>query len=68
MLVKEIIHVLRDRWLHILLVLPPLMQLVIYGYAVNFDIHHVRTAILDEDRTPRTASLSAPWAPPLTST
>ncbi|MBI5523709.1 MAG: ABC transporter permease [Desulfarculus sp.] len=57
MLVKEFIHVLRDRRLRILLFLPPLVQLVIYGYAVNFDIQHVRTAILDEDRTPQSRQL-----------
>ncbi len=57
MLVKELIHVLRDRRLRILLFLPPLMQLIIYGYAVNFDIHHVRTAIMDEDRTPESRQL-----------
>jgi ABC-2 type transport system permease protein len=57
MLVKEMIHVLRDRRLRVLLFLPPLVQLIIYGYAVNFDIHHVRTAILDEDRTPQSRQL-----------
>ncbi|CAO0821806.1 ABC-2 type transport system permease protein [Desulfarculales bacterium] len=57
MVVKEFIHVLRDRRLRILLFLPPLTQLIMYGYAVNFDIHHVRTAILDEDRTPQSRQL-----------
>ncbi|MFH1057099.1 MAG: ABC transporter permease [Pseudomonadota bacterium] len=51
MLVKEFIQVLRDRRLRVLLFLPPLVQLIIYGYAVNFDIHHIRTAVLDQDRS-----------------
>ena len=34
------------------------MQLVAYGYVINFDIRHVPSAVLDEDRTRR------PRAPP----
>jgi ABC-2 type transport system permease protein len=51
MLLKEFIQVLRDRRLRVLLFLPPLVQLVVYGYAINFDIKHIRTAVFDDDRT-----------------
>jgi ABC-2 type transport system permease protein len=48
---KEFIHVLRDiRTLAVVIVLPVLM-LILYGYAINLDVRHLRTAILDEDRT-----------------
>lgn len=57
MLVKEFIQVLRDKRMRVLLFLPPMVQLVIYGYAVNFDIQHVRTAIFDEDHTPQSREL-----------
>jgi ABC-2 type transport system permease protein len=30
----------------------PALLLVLYGYALSFDVRHVRTAVLDEDRTP----------------
>src|SRR4030066_214942 len=51
MMKKEFIQVWRDRRLRIFLILPPIVQLVIYGYAINFDIKQVPFAIFDEDRT-----------------
>lgn len=48
---KEFIHIFRDaRTLAVVIVLPVLM-LILYGYAINLDVRHLRTAILDEDRT-----------------
>lgn len=48
---KEFIQVWRDKKLRFFLIVPPLVQLLAYGYVVNFDIKHVATAILDENRT-----------------
>ena len=50
-LIKEFIKVWRDRKLRFFLFGPPLVQLIAYGYAINFDIKKVPTAIYDEDRT-----------------
>jgi len=48
---KEFIHIIRDaRTLAVVIVLPVLM-LILYGYAIHLDVRHLRTAILDEDRT-----------------
>ncbi len=48
---KEFVHIFRDvRTLAVVVVLPVLM-LVLYGYAINLDVRHLRTAILDQDRT-----------------
>ncbi|GBC96584.1 Inner membrane transport permease YbhS [bacterium HR16] len=48
---KELIHIFRDaRTLAVVIVLPVLM-LILYGYAINLDVRHLRTAILDEDKT-----------------
>ncbi len=57
MLVKEFIQVLRDKRLRVLLFLPPLIQLIVYGYAVNFDISHIRVAVLDQDRSAQSRQL-----------
>ncbi|MFZ5584344.1 MAG: ABC transporter permease [Thermodesulfobacteriota bacterium] len=57
MLVKEFIQVLRDKRLRVLLFLPPLIQLIVYGYAINFDIGHIRTAVLDQDRSTQSRQL-----------
>lgn len=51
MVKKEFIQVWRDRRLRIFLFLPPVIQLIVYGYAINFDIKQVPFAIFDEDRT-----------------
>ncbi len=54
---KEFIHVLRDRRLRVVLVTPPLIQLIILGYAIDMDVHRARMAVLDQDRTPMSRSL-----------
>ena len=50
-IIKEFIQVLRDKKLRFFLIVPPLMQLLTYGYVVNFDIKHVAMAVFDESRT-----------------
>jgi len=50
-IVKEFIQVLRDKKLRFFLIVPPLIQLLTYGYVVNFDIKHVALAVFDESRT-----------------
>jgi ABC-2 type transport system permease protein len=48
---KEFIQVWRDKKLRFFLIVPPLVQLLAYGYVVNFDIKHVATAIFDESHS-----------------
>ena len=48
---KEIIHVLNDRLTLSLTLLIPGIQLIIYGYAIDTDIKHIRSAVLDQDKT-----------------
>jgi ABC-2 type transport system permease protein len=50
-IIKEFIQVLRDKKLRFFLIVPPLVQLLTYGYVVNFDIKNVAVAVLDESRT-----------------
>src|SRR5450759_3907460 len=50
-IIKEFIQVLRDKKLRFFLIVPPLMQLLTYGYVVNFDIKHVALAVSDESGT-----------------
>ncbi len=49
--VKELIQVLRDKRLRITLILPPIFQLIVFGYAANLDVKHIHTAIRDLDRS-----------------
>jgi ABC-type multidrug transport system permease subunit len=51
-LYKELIHVTRDRLTLILGVLLPVVQLTIFGYAVNMRVEHIGAAYLNEDLGP----------------
>ncbi|MDO9542926.1 MAG: ABC transporter permease, partial [Kiritimatiellia bacterium] len=48
---KEIIHIRRDPLSLGLLILVPAFLLLLYGYALSFDVKHIRVAVLDEDQT-----------------
>jgi ABC-2 type transport system permease protein len=50
-IVKEFIQVWRDKKMRFFLIVPPLVQLITYGYIINFDFTHVAVGIFDESRT-----------------
>lgn len=56
-LFKEFRQILRDRLSLAMLILVPALLLVLYGYALSFDVKHVQTAVLDEDATPASRQL-----------
>jgi ABC-2 type transport system permease protein len=56
---KEFIQVFRDKRARILLFLPPLIQLVIFGYAVNMDITNIRLGIMDLSHSQQSRELIA---------
>jgi ABC-2 type transport system permease protein len=49
---KEFIQALREPRMRVLLFGPPLIQLIVFGFAVNLDVDHVRLAWTDLDQTP----------------
>lgn len=49
LIVKEFLALLKDKKSRIVLVGPPLIQLIVFGYAASFDLNHVRYAVLNED-------------------
>jgi len=51
MLVKEFLQLRRDPWALFFLVVPLLIQVVLFGYAANFSVNHVSTVVLDLDRS-----------------
>lgn len=51
MLVKEFIQVFRDKRTRTLLFAPPLIQMLIFGYAATLEVHHIPTAVLDYDNS-----------------
>src|SRR5579863_7871581 len=54
---KELIQALRDPRMRVLLFLPPMIQLLVFGFAVNLDVDHARIAWMDMDRTPLSRDL-----------
>jgi len=56
---KEFIQMLREPRMRGMLFLAPLIQLVIFGYAVTLDVDHVRIAWMDMSRTPESRALRA---------
>jgi len=57
MLIKEFIQVFRDKRTRFVLFGPPIIQMLIFGYAATFEIHHVPTVILDLDHTQESRDL-----------
>lgn len=49
---KEFRQTFRDRRMAFILIVAPLLQLVLLGYAVDLDVDRVRTAVCDQDRSP----------------
>src|SRR5580692_1173585 len=56
---KEFIQALRDPRMRVFLFLPPIIQLLVFGFAVNLDVDHARIAWMDMDRTPASRELRA---------
>lgn len=54
---KELLHIIRDKRTLIIVFLIPVVQLFLLGYAATTDIEHLRTAVLDADRTPQSREL-----------
>ncbi len=57
MLRKEFIQALREPRMRVMLFVPPMVQLLVFGFAVNLDVDHTRIAWMDMDRTPLSREL-----------
>jgi ABC-2 type transport system permease protein len=51
MMKKEVLQIRRDPRSLLIILLMPVLQLFIYGYALNLDVHHVPLCVYDEDNT-----------------
>ncbi len=57
MLIKEFIQVFRDKRTRVVLFGPPIIQMLIFGYAATFEIYHVPTVVLDLDHSQESREL-----------
>ena len=54
---KEFRQIARDRRSLLVLLFVPAFFLLLYGYALNFDVQHIALAVEDNDRTPASRDL-----------
>ncbi len=58
-LIKEFIHLFRDKHARFSLIVPPLLQMLIFGYAATYEVNRVSTAVLDFDHSPESREFLA---------
>lgn len=59
MVVKEFVQMRRDRLTFAMMVGIPIMQLLLFGYAINSDPKHLPTAVLSADHSPASRAMLA---------
>jgi ABC-2 type transport system permease protein len=57
LLIKEFIQTLRDKRTRFILIGPPLIQMMVFGYAASYEIYHVPTVVLDLDHSQESREL-----------
>jgi ABC-2 type transport system permease protein len=57
MLWKEFIQMRRDRLTFVMMTGLPALQLLLFGYAIQTDVRHLKTVVLDESRTAESRAL-----------
>ena len=55
---KEWMHLGRDPATMLFAILMPLVMILLFGYAVSFDADHLRTVVVDDDRSAESRELS----------
>jgi len=51
LVVKEINQIFRNKQLIVLLIIPPTIQLLLYGFALNPDVHNIKLGIVNNAKT-----------------
>lgn len=59
---KEFIHLLRDKRNRVVLFAAPLIQMLVFGYVVNYDIRNIRVAVIDYSQTQESRKLTDAFA------
>ena len=54
---KELLQLRRDRLTLAMMVMLPVMQLLLFGYAINTDVRHMQLAVYDQDQSARSRDL-----------
>ena len=62
MLMKEFLELRRDPWAMFRLIVPLLIQVIVFGYAATFTVNHVATTVLDLDHSQASRGLVSHFA------
>ena len=54
---KEFLQLFRDKPSLMIALALPLMMIFLFGYAINTDVDHVSTAVLDQDKSPQSREM-----------
>ncbi len=55
--IKEFIELRRDKWARFRLIVPTLIQMLLFGYAATYEVYHVSTVALDLDHSQESREL-----------
>ncbi len=59
LMIKEFLALMKDKKSRFVLIGPPIIQLLVFGYAATFDLNHVRYAVFNEDGGAESRALAA---------
>jgi ABC-2 type transport system permease protein len=62
MIVKEFLQLRRDKYARFRLLVPPIVQMLIYGYAATFEVNRVQIAVIDFDHSQESRDLLSRFA------
>jgi ABC-2 type transport system permease protein len=55
---KEVMHILRDKQVLVFALGMPVVLILLFGYAVSFDVERIPFAVVDQDRTPASREMA----------
>src|SRR5580704_4867197 len=56
---KEVAQIRGDRRLAFSLIMPPTLQLLLFGFALSADVNNIKLAVVDDSRSPESRELIA---------
>jgi ABC-2 type transport system permease protein len=59
LMIKELLALLKDKRSRVVVIVPPILQLLVFGYAATFDLNRIPLAVYDEDRSQASRDLAA---------
>jgi ABC-2 type transport system permease protein len=60
--IKEFLQLRRDKAARFFLIAPPIIQMLLFGYAASFEVNHVATSVLDFDHSQESRELISRFA------